>query len=459
MATAREEAAPTFEAWKLRLEQTAPDQLQAEVERFLVILAALGTPMVDGAKVHFVYHDPDATNVALAGEFNDWGRRNNAIPMDRLSDTGLFFYTLTVPEPARLEYKLIVDGKWKPDPLCQHNIDNGIGDRNSFFIVGEFHDPRELEWAAGAPHGRVEEFEFQSTRLQNKRRIYVYLPAAYDRDDSGRFPAFYVHDGGEYLDRARLPTVMDNLIYAEQIPPLVVVMIDPVNRMLEYWANDAYRDFLCDEFIPAIDHRYRTIAGRDSRGVMGASLGGLISTYVALSKPQLFSKVAGQSSALHLDEDQLVSLLDAAAGSPEPGLVSSPGAAGTNFAGTAPAATTSPNAVAAGAATDNRDSARKEGAASTVSTDPAAATTDTASSSSADLTDPADTPADTPIKFYFDVGTYEPRFIPAHARFVALLKQKHWPCFYQELAGGHNWTSWRAHLKDLLVFLWGNQAP
>ena len=112
---------------------------------------------------------------------------------------------------------------------------------------------------------------------------------------------------------------------------------------------------------------------------MGASLGGLISTYVALSRPQLFSKVAGQSSALQLDEDKLASLLGAA--------------------------------------------------------------------------------KDTTIKFYFDVGTYEPRFLPAHEQFVALLRQKRWPCFFQELAGGHNWTSWRAHLKDLLVFLWGKRSP
>jgi enterochelin esterase-like enzyme len=379
MAIAREEAAPSFESWKLRLERAAPDQLQAELEQFLLMLTALGTPMIDGAKVHFVYHDPDAAHVTLAGEFNEWGRRNNAIPMERLGDAELFFHTLTVPEPARLEYKFIVDGEWIPDPLCHQNIDNGIGGRNSFFVVGEFRDPPELEWVAEAAHGRVEEFEFESERLLNKRRVYVYLPAAYDRDSGARFPSFYVHDGGEYLERARMSTVMDNLIHTGEIPPVVVVMIDPVNRMREYWANDAYRDFLCAEFIPAIDDLYRTITDRDSRGVMGASLGGLISTYVALSKPQLFSKVAGQSSALHLDEKKLVSLLRAA--------------------------------------------------------------------------------EDATIIFYFDVGIYEPRFIPAHERFVALLKQKRWPCFYQELAGGHNWTSWRAHLKDLLVFLWGKQSP
>ena len=63
-----------------------------------------------------------------------------------------------------------------------------------------------------------------------------------------------------------------------------------------------------------------------------------------------------------------------------------------------------------------------------------------------------------PIAFYFDVGKYEPQFIPAHHRLVPLLEAKNCPCFFQELTGGHNWTSWRAHLKDLLTFLWRDTA-
>ena len=379
MAAAREEAAPTFETWKQRLEQAAPDQLETQLEQFLRVLNALGTPLIDGAKVHFVYYDPDAVKVAVAGEFNEWARNSDAIPMHRLGETDLFFHTLTFPGATRLEYKFLVDGEWKIDPLCQHKIDNGIGGENAFFVVGDFHDPPELERVPDVAHGRIEEFEFESERLQNTRRIYVYLPAAYDRDGDVRFPSLYVHDGGEYLERALLGNVMDNLIHAHQIPPLVVVMVDPVNRMREYAADDAYRDFLCDEFLPAIDDRYRTIAERDSRGVMGASLGGLISAFLALSRPHLFSKVGGQSSALHYQEAKVAALLDA----------------------------------------------------------------------DGNMT----------IRFYLDVGSYEPRFIPAHERFVAMLKQKHWPYFYQELPGGHNWTNWRAHMKDLLVYLWGNEKP
>ena len=64
-----------------------------------------------------------------------------------------------------------------------------------------------------------------------------------------------------------------------------------------------------------------------------------------------------------------------------------------------------------------------------------------------------------PVAFYFDVGKYEPQFIPAHHQLVPLLEAKGCPCVFQELVGGHNWTNWRAHLKDLLTFLWRESVP
>jgi enterochelin esterase-like enzyme len=374
MPTAREEAAPSFTVWKRRLEQADHAHLQEEVARFRQMLHVIGTPLIDGPEVNFIYCDPAARQVRIVGEFNEWSKRADPIEMMRLDGTGVFYHTLTLTEPARLEYKFVVDGEWKTDPFCPNVVDNGVGDQNSYFETGDFRDPPELQYAAEIPHGRVEEFDFRSERLNNSRRTYVYLPPGYDGDTRIRFSSFYIHDGGEYLERARMATVMDNLTHAGQISPVLLIMIDPVNRMREYWANQDYAEFLCAEFIPEIDRRYRTVVDRKNRGVMGASLGGLISTYTALSYPQIFSKVAGQSSALHLEEDRISALLGGLRGKR--------------------------------------------------------------------------------LSFYFDVGRYEPSFIPAHQRFIASLKAKRWPCRYQELPGGHNWTSWRAHLKDLLVFLW-----
>jgi enterochelin esterase-like enzyme len=377
MSITREEAAPTFPTWKARLEADEGAQLAQDVSRFLQILETLGTPMIEGPQVNLIYYGPQARQVELTGEFNQWGRDRQAIPMARLGTTGFFYHTLEFSEPVRLEYKFIVDGDWQLDPFCPNRVDNGVGEANSYFIVGDFHEPPELQRVADIPHGRIEQFDFSSERLHNTRRVYVYLPAAYENERDRRFASLYVHDGGEYLDRAKMANVLDNLITERQIPELLTVMVDPVNRMEEYWANDRYLEFLFSELLPEIDRRYRTASDRKTRGVMGASLGGLISVYAALARPDLFSLVAGQSSALMIEEQKLASMVKS-----------------TRGAG---------------------------------------------------------------FRFYFDVGKYEPRFIPAHERFIGLLKKKRWPTLFQQLPGGHNWSSWRAHLRDLLVFLW--QAP
>jgi enterochelin esterase-like enzyme len=363
----------SFPTWKQHLEQVAEPRLQDALQHFLRLLGTVGTPLLDGRTVHFLYYDPRARHVAVTGEFTDWGRTGLTMPLTPLRHTGLFHHTLELDGPARLEYKLVVDGQVMLDPRCPHTVDSGIGGQNSYFVVGDFREPPELSWAPTIPHGRVEEFDFESRLLGNRRQLHVYLPPSYEAEPTRRFPTLWVHDGGEYLNRGRLPTVLDNLLFRRAIGPLIAVMVDPVVRGHEYRASEAYAAFLESELLPYTEGRYRTLAQREARGVMGASLGGLISVYVALSRPQLFSRVGGQSSALHLEEARITGLLD-------------------SFR---------------------------------------ARTT-----------------------FYLDVGTYEPRYLPTHRRIVARLNALGAPCFFQQLAGGHNWTSWRAHLTDLLTFLW-----
>ena len=378
----REEAAPTFDTWRRRLEKACAKRsrdnqdVQAQSSAFLEVLKALGTPMIDGPTVHFVYQNAAARKVAIAGEFTQWAAA--MIEMPPISDSGFFYHSQEFPAPTRAEYKLVVDGHWIVDPLCQGRVDNGVGGENSYFVVGDFREPAELEWRPEVAHGEVEEFDFESRLLANRRRVYVYLPPDYNKKPSRRFPSLYVHDGGEYLSRAKLPVILDNLAHGGAIPQLIAVMVDPVGRTQEYRANEQYARFMEEELLPDIDGRYRTQTDRDARGVMGASLGGLISVYLALSRPHLFSKAGGQSAALMIANQTLESLIQR---------------------------------------------------------------------------------LKMPCAFYFDVGEYEPRFIPAHQSIVPKLQSKGCRCLLQVVPAGHNWTSWRAHLKDMLTFLWPEVTP
>jgi hypothetical protein len=89
--------------------------------------------------------------VAVTGEFTDWGRTGIVMPLTPLRHTGLFHYTLQLDGPARLEYMLVVDGRVITDPLCVHTVDNGIGGRNSYFVIGDFREPPELHWVPTIP--------------------------------------------------------------------------------------------------------------------------------------------------------------------------------------------------------------------------------------------------------------------------------------------------------------------
>src|SRR5208337_3761217 len=138
--------------------------------------------------------------------------------------------------PARIEYQLLVDGRVISDPLNPTRVDSGIGGLNSCLVVGDFRDPPEIGRLPGVPQGRIERFALESRLLDNRRAMHVYLPTAYDRYPAAQFPVLYVHDGGQYLNRAHLPNVLNNLIAARRIPPLIAVMVDPVNRTSEYRA-------------------------------------------------------------------------------------------------------------------------------------------------------------------------------------------------------------------------------
>jgi len=116
--------AASFPAWRHRLEQAAEPHLKDELQNFLQMLETVGTPMMDSLAVHFLYYDPRAHHVAVTGEFTDWGRTGVMMPMTPLRHTGLFHATLELDGPARLEYKVVVDGRVITDPLCPHTVDN-----------------------------------------------------------------------------------------------------------------------------------------------------------------------------------------------------------------------------------------------------------------------------------------------------------------------------------------------
>ena len=80
---------------------------------------------------------PDAGQVRVAGDFNDW-RPEQAAHLD--PDGRGIWSTVLDLQPGRYQYRFIVDGRWMEDPHNNHTIDTPYGVKNS---VVDIHHPTE----------------------------------------------------------------------------------------------------------------------------------------------------------------------------------------------------------------------------------------------------------------------------------------------------------------------------
>jgi hypothetical protein len=85
-----------------------------------------------GSGVRLEADFPDASQVAVTGDFTDWSVEG--VPLQREAN-GLWLLELEI-EPGCYEYKFIVDGVWKVDPLNPERVRNNYGQLNSVLVVG-----------------------------------------------------------------------------------------------------------------------------------------------------------------------------------------------------------------------------------------------------------------------------------------------------------------------------------
>ncbi len=157
--------------------------------------------------------------------------------------------------------------------------------------------------------GRTTHLELSDSRAYpgTTRGVWVHVPAAARPDDELACMVF--QDGGGYLDPdddIRGAIVLDNLVEAGAIPPMVGLFVDPgvfpgvesaqgrKNRNVEYDAFDArYADFLVDEVLPLAREHARISDDPAARGLCGHSSGGNAALTAAWHRPDAFGRVIG----------------------------------------------------------------------------------------------------------------------------------------------------------------------
>ncbi|RLG41244.1 MAG: hypothetical protein DRO05_04490 [Thermoproteota archaeon] len=250
-----------------------------------------GSPIVEGNKAIFFYISDAPVDVWIAGDWNGWSPSTDKLR--RLAQTKFYYIIKEFPEDARVEYKFVVGEKWIPDPLNE----NRALDRpdHSVLMMPEYKASPYLSRGSRTPSGNLINLTIESKWLRRNVSLHIYTPPNYG--DAKEYPTIYFQDGSEYIKYGAV-TILDNMIAEGRIKPVIAVFIDPAYRNCEYAMDEDYVRFLSEELVPFIDSRYATSKLREDRCLVGDSLGGLISLYAALIRPEMFGLVVLQSAAL-----------------------------------------------------------------------------------------------------------------------------------------------------------------
>ncbi len=164
--------------------------------------------------------------------------------------------------------------------------------------------------------GRLDEHVLESAALRDNplgdphlRPLWVYVPPTYDAEPKRRLPSIYVLQGmtGQ-LDMWRnrsafRPTVLelvDRLFAEEGCPPALIVFVDAWtsvggSQFLDSPGTGRYHTYLCEEVVPFVDARYRTLADAAHRGIAGKSSGGYGAMVTPMLRPDLFGGLASHA--------------------------------------------------------------------------------------------------------------------------------------------------------------------
>lgn len=172
-----------------------------------------------------------------------------------------------------------------------------------------------------------------SERLDRETHLLAYLPPSYETSNR-EYPVVYMHDGQNLFDERtsndgewRVDETMEALA-DEGIEAIVVgVPCDPNARGVEYspfspggsgaedgpydpaemggGGADRYLSFLVERVAPIVEGEFRTKTDREHRGLVGSSLGGLVSLYGVFEYPDRFGFAGVLSPAFWWTEGQI----------------------------------------------------------------------------------------------------------------------------------------------------------
>ena len=159
------------------------------------------------------------------------------------------------------------------------------------------------DWRGSGVLGRLEYWKDMPSKFLNAvRNVEIWTPPDYEENSTNRYDVLYMQDGQNLFDPRIASTGVDwgvdeavvRGVKSGRLAPLIVVGIWCTDRRaMEYspWhLGTNYAKFLIEELMPKVNQRFRTRTGPEHTGVMGSSLGGLISFWLCWQYPKVFGR-------------------------------------------------------------------------------------------------------------------------------------------------------------------------
>jgi enterochelin esterase-like enzyme len=284
--------------------------------------------------VTFRFWAPKASEVTLNGSWEG----GSDIKMTK-DDQGVWSVTIGPMASQLWGYWFVADGVKALDPSNGEAQRDGNRYDNLLMVSGPQSDLWDFK---DVPHGTIEQVWFASPVLkQARRRMYVYLPPDYKENSTTKYPVLYLlHGGGgdedAWTTMGRAPIILDNLLAAGKMKPMIVVMPNgnaaqtvsqgygfgptparqqvvapappPVQAAAQTGAPVArppqppqpyagsYPESLVKDVIPWVEKHYRVLANKDNRAIAGLSMGGGHTLSATNNNPGVFGWIGVFSS-------------------------------------------------------------------------------------------------------------------------------------------------------------------
>lgn len=255
------------------------------IDRFL---AEHSFPLVEGHRVTFVFRG-HADRVLL--QHFIYGLPTSQ-PFHRVRGTDLWYFVIQLRRRSRLQYKLnVIHGDqhaWILDPLNPERAHDPFGANSVCHTEGA----ERPAWTLEKPENRkgdIHELRLASAAFGEQRSVGVYVPARFRANR--RYPLLVVHDGSDFLRYSSLRTVLDNLIDALEIPPLLVALTNAGDRLREYPDDPRHGRFLTEEVLPTVGAAYPLLPEPAARGLLGASFGAVGALSTAWRHPGVWGRL------------------------------------------------------------------------------------------------------------------------------------------------------------------------